>query len=62
MSFRLMGPGKALEVFALERVLTASEAEAYGLVTRVFPRQEFEQKTKALTEILAKMPRQVFKH
>ena len=42
--FRIMGHAKAMELFCLDRALSADEAESLGLVNRVFPREHFQQR------------------
>ena len=41
------------------RKITAAEAHERGLVTRVFPQQEFNTKVKEIVEHMASLPPQV---
>ena len=51
-----MGHGRALEMFALGRVMGAKEAENCGLVTRSFPEVDFEVEVGKKIDDLAEMP------
>ena len=50
---RAVGEKRAFDLVATGRVLSASEAEAMGLVSRVIPAETFEQETDALVRELA---------
>lgn len=56
---RIMGPAKASEFLLFGRKLTAGEAEAAGLVSRVFPDQDFGAETERLLQAYARLPPQV---
>jgi len=53
---RIVGFRKAMELVLLNPRLTAEEARALGLVTRVFPVEDFESETLALASRLAEGP------
>ena len=53
---RIVGFRKAMELVLLNPRLTAEEARALGLVTRVFPVEGFESETLALASRLAEGP------
>lgn len=54
---RLVGTGRAMEMILTSRVLTADEAERYGLVTSVVPADDLlAAATATATTILAKGP------
>ncbi len=53
---RLVGFRKAMELVLLNPRLTAEEAQAQGLVNRVFPVESFESDTLALARRLAEGP------
>jgi 2-(1,2-epoxy-1,2-dihydrophenyl)acetyl-CoA isomerase len=53
---RIVGFRKAMELVLLNPRLTAGEALALGLVTRVFPAESFESETLALAQRLAEGP------
>jgi len=53
---RIVGFRKAMELVLLNPRLTAEEALALGLVTRVFPVESFESETLALAQRLAEGP------
>lgn len=54
---RLIGRGKALEMFYTGRPLGAEEAERFGLVNQVAPAAELLARTQELAEALARGPR-----
>ena len=51
-----MNRGKALELICFNKKVSAVEAEALGLVTRVFPRPRFEPETETLLRTYARLP------
>lgn len=53
---RLVGRGKALEMFFTGRPLTAADAERHGLVNRVVPGAELEATVRTLANELAAGP------
>lgn len=54
---RLVGTGRAVEMILTSRALTAAEAERYGLVTAVVPRDQLEANAAATAAtILSKGP------
>jgi 2-(1,2-epoxy-1,2-dihydrophenyl)acetyl-CoA isomerase len=57
---RLVGLRRALELFYTDRVLSAKEAQEWGLVTRVVPDAELAEATRKLAEDLAKGPTLAF--
>jgi 2-(1,2-epoxy-1,2-dihydrophenyl)acetyl-CoA isomerase len=54
---RLVGPAKARELYFTSPVLSAAEALALGLVTRVVADAELEDATRTLAQSLARGPR-----
>jgi 2-(1,2-epoxy-1,2-dihydrophenyl)acetyl-CoA isomerase len=54
---RLVGPAKARELYFTSPILSAAEAQALGLVTRVVADAELEEATQALAVSLARGPR-----
>jgi 2-(1,2-epoxy-1,2-dihydrophenyl)acetyl-CoA isomerase len=50
---KLVGPGRARELYLLDPKVTAAEALAMGLVTRVVPDAELEAETRALARRFA---------
>jgi 2-(1,2-epoxy-1,2-dihydrophenyl)acetyl-CoA isomerase len=57
---RLIGLRRAMELFYTDRVLSAKEAQDWGLVTRVVPDAELGEATRKLAEELAKGPTLAF--
>jgi 2-(1,2-epoxy-1,2-dihydrophenyl)acetyl-CoA isomerase len=55
---RLVGAKRAYELIALNRPLSAQEAQAYGLVNAVFPAASFQQDATAYAMRLAQGPTQ----
>ncbi|MEM1249663.1 MAG: enoyl-CoA hydratase-related protein [Acidobacteriota bacterium] len=53
---RIVGKRKALELMLTNRMLTAQEAEAWGIVNRVVPEDELESEAMALATQLAAGP------
>jgi 2-(1,2-epoxy-1,2-dihydrophenyl)acetyl-CoA isomerase len=53
---RLVGPGKAKELYFLSERIDAGEAAALGIVNKVFPKDEFEDGWRALAAQLASGP------
>ncbi|MBM7643849.1 2-(1,2-epoxy-1,2-dihydrophenyl)acetyl-CoA isomerase [Scopulibacillus daqui] len=53
---RIVGYAKAMELAILGEKINADQAKELGLVTKVFPQEEFEQGVQAFAERLAKMP------
>jgi methylglutaconyl-CoA hydratase len=53
---RTVGEKQAFDLVSTGRVLSAEEAKAIGLVSRVFPAREFDTVSQALLEQLAKQP------
>lgn len=53
---RLVGPTRALEMFALAEMIPAPRAESWGLVSRVVPGSRLTAETKALAHRLAAVP------
>lgn len=53
---RRVGLARALDMAITNRSLTATEAEAWGLVTRVVPDADFEREAQSLAERLAAGP------
>jgi 2-(1,2-epoxy-1,2-dihydrophenyl)acetyl-CoA isomerase len=56
---QFVGIGKALEWALLAPVLSAAEAERWGLVTRVVPAERLEQETLEIAQALAEGPTMV---
>lgn len=54
---RLIGRGKALEMFYTGRPMGAEEAERFGLVNQVVPADQLLARTRELAETLARGPR-----
>ncbi len=57
---RLIGIRRAMELYFTNRVLSAREAEAWGLVTRVVPDAELASATHAFARELAQGPTKAF--
>ena len=57
---RLIGLRRAMELYLTNRVLTAREAQEWGLVTRVVPDGELEAATRTLARELAQGPTKAF--
>lgn len=57
---RLLGVRRALELTLTNRVLSAEEAVAWGLVTRVIPEENFEAEARAFAMELAEGPTLAF--
>jgi 2-(1,2-epoxy-1,2-dihydrophenyl)acetyl-CoA isomerase len=57
---RLVGLRRAMELFYTDRVLSAKEAQEWGLVTRVVPDAELGEATRKLAEELARGPTLAF--
>jgi 2-(1,2-epoxy-1,2-dihydrophenyl)acetyl-CoA isomerase len=57
---RLVGMRRAMELYFTNRVLTAREAQEWGLVTRVFPDAEFSSGVEAMARELAQGPSKAF--
>ena len=57
---RLIGLRRAMELYFTNRVLSAREAEAWGLVTRVVPDAELSSAVGALARELAQGPSKAF--
>ena len=57
---RLLGMRRAMELVLLNPRLSAEDARAAGLVTRVFPRAEFETSVAALAAEVARGPTAAF--
>jgi 2-(1,2-epoxy-1,2-dihydrophenyl)acetyl-CoA isomerase len=53
---RLVGRGRAAELFLLAEMIEAREAERIGLVNRVVPHEELEAATREWAERLARAP------
>ncbi|MGA9592463.1 MAG: enoyl-CoA hydratase [Candidatus Acidiferrales bacterium] len=53
---RLVGYARATELFYTAEILTASEALRIGIVSRLFPAEQFEAETRKLAELLAAGP------
>lgn len=53
---RLVGFGKAMEMFLTCRMYSAAEAEAMGLVNQVVPPQELKRATEELVEKMVSLP------
>jgi 2-(1,2-epoxy-1,2-dihydrophenyl)acetyl-CoA isomerase len=54
---RLVGPAKARELYFTSPILSAAEAQALGLVTRIVADAELEDATRSLALSLARGPR-----
>jgi 2-(1,2-epoxy-1,2-dihydrophenyl)acetyl-CoA isomerase len=54
---KILGAGKARELFLLGERFSAPEAHAFGLYTRVFPDDQLRDKTMEVAERLANGPR-----
>ena len=57
---RLLGMRRAMELVLTNRVLSAQEAQDWGLVNRVFPEETFERDAKAFAMELASGPTNAF--
>ena len=57
---RLVGLRRAMELYFTNRVLTAREAEAWGLITRAVPDAEFRAAVDGLARELAQGPSKAF--
>ncbi len=53
---RLVGPGRAAEMFFTGEMISAAEAERIGVVNRVVPQDELAEQARALAERLAAAP------
>ena len=53
---RMIGPGRALELIMTGRTVPAKEAEALGLINKVFPSAELDKHTDELAQKLASGP------
>ena len=56
---RIMGPGKAMEVLAMGRRLSAKEAETVGLYTRLYPGEGGMEAAMGELRMLAGLPLRV---
>lgn len=56
---RLMGKSKAMEMFALNKRMTAQEAFNCGFVTKIIPSASFQSDVDAIVRTLAQQPYQV---
>lgn len=56
MFFEVMGKSRTIDLILTGRLLTAQEAEKYGLVTRVVADEVLEEETKKLATELANKP------
>jgi len=54
---RAIGRKRALEMLLTGRMITAGEAEHYGLVNRVVPAERLEEETKVLAREIARASR-----
>jgi 2-(1,2-epoxy-1,2-dihydrophenyl)acetyl-CoA isomerase len=59
---RLVGSGKARELYYFSERLSAEEAAQLGIVNAVFPRDTFEQEVMALARRLAAGPRTAYRY
>jgi len=59
---RLVGPSKARELYFLSPRLSAAEAEALGMLNRVFPDESLEEKSMAIARRLAAGPRVAYRY
>jgi len=57
---RLIGLRRSMELYFTNRVLSARQAEAWGLITRVVPDAEFRSAVDALARDLAQGPTKAF--
>jgi len=57
---RLIGLRRTMELMLTNRVLTAQEAEAMGLITRAVPDVELQKQSEALASELAQGPTKAF--
>ncbi|WP_405150608.1 enoyl-CoA hydratase-related protein [Sphaerisporangium sp. NBC_01403] len=57
---RLVGPRRAAELYFEQRVLTAREAEEWGLVSRVVPAETIQQEALAVARRLAAGPTRAY--
>jgi 2-(1,2-epoxy-1,2-dihydrophenyl)acetyl-CoA isomerase len=57
---RMIGPRRTLELYLTNRVLSADEAQAWGLVTRVVPAAKLHDEALALARELAAGPTAAF--
>ena len=51
-----MNRGKMMEMICFNKKVTSREAESMGLVTRSFPRSDFERETGSLLQSYAQLP------
>ena len=56
-AIRLLGYSKALEFLLFSPIIDASKAKKIGLVHRVFPDDEFDEKSREFIEELAHLPK-----
>jgi 2-(1,2-epoxy-1,2-dihydrophenyl)acetyl-CoA isomerase len=59
---RLVGTGKARELYYFSEKMTAEEAERLGIVNSVFPKERFEHEVMALARRLASGPRTAYRY
>lgn len=59
---KIMGPAKANEMILFNKKISASEAQAAGLVAEVFPAHEFEKRALARVEEYSKLPKLSLKY
>ncbi len=59
---RLVGPAKARELYFLSPRLTATEAEALGMVNAVFPDDRLDEEVMAIARRLAAGPRVAYRY
>ena len=57
---RLVGYRRAMELYLTNRVLTSAEAMEWGLVTRVFPEENFMEEARGFSRQLAGGPTHAF--
>lgn len=57
---RLIGQSRAMDLLITGRVIDAAEAERYGIVTRIWPAESFEQEAASFAEELAAGPTQTY--
>jgi 2-(1,2-epoxy-1,2-dihydrophenyl)acetyl-CoA isomerase len=59
---RLVGTGKARELYYFSEKITAEEAERLGIVNAVFPPERFEEEVMGLAHRLASGPRAAYRY